>query len=106
MPAEHVDAERKPIERRRRSLGRDVAMQHNAIAPCNTSNNVEKVEYVGEGKHCTALRADKGLADAECLEAINVLLHAGFNSGDVLLYCGLEKKNCFVRTSTALNKGT
>ena len=61
MPAEHVDAERKPIERRRRSLGRDVAMQHNAIAPCNTSNKVEKVENVGEGKHCTALRADKAM---------------------------------------------
>ena len=44
MAAEHVDAEREPIERRRRNLGRDVAMQQNAIAPCNTSNNVEKVE--------------------------------------------------------------
>ena len=56
-------------------------MQHNAIAPCNTSNNVEKVEYVGEGKHCTALGpgADKGLADA------------ALNPADVLLYGGLEE---------------
>ena len=66
-------------------------MQHNAIAPCNTSNNVEKVEYVGEGKHCTALGADKGLADAECLEAINAFWRAALNPGDVLLYGGLEE---------------
>ena len=70
MPAEHVDAGRKPIEGRRRSLGRD-----------------------GEGKHCTAFGADEGLADAECLEAINALWRAAFNACNVLLYCGLEK-NC------------
>ena len=90
MTAQHVYAEGKPIERRRGSLGRDVAMEHNAIAPRNTSNNVEKVEYVGEGKHGTALGADKGLA-AECLEAINALWRAALNTGDVLLYSGLEE---------------
>ena len=42
LPAEHDYAQRKPIERLRRSLGRDVAMQPKAIAPCNTSNYVEK----------------------------------------------------------------
>ena len=62
-----------------------------AIAPCNTSNNVEKVEYVEEGKNRTALGADKSLADAERLEAIDALWRAALNSGDVLLYSGLEE---------------
>ena len=93
MPTKHVYAERKLIEHRRQSLRRDVAMQHKAIAPCNTSNNVEKAEGVGEGKHCAALGADKSLAGAECLEAVNALWHAAFNFCDVtvLLYSRLEK---------------
>ena len=42
MPAEHVYVEGMPIESRRRSLGRDVAMQHNAMAPCNTQTMLRR----------------------------------------------------------------
>ena len=37
------------------------------------------------------LGADKGLANAECLEAINALWRAALNSCNVLLYSGLEE---------------
>ena len=60
-------------------------MQHNAIAPCNTSNNVEKVEDFGEGKQSALLGADEGLSYAEWLEAVDALLRAAFSTGDVQL---------------------
>ena len=93
LPAEHDYAQRKPIERLRRSLGRDVAMQPKAIAPCNTSNNVEKNQRRSRAleKASIALGADKRLADAECLEAVNALWRAAFNFGNVLLYSWLEE---------------
>ena len=71
--ARRVDAERKPIECRRRSLGRDVAMQHNAITSCNTSSNVEKEENVGEGKYCTALGANVLMQSMHCGALLSTL---------------------------------
>ena len=90
---QHDYAQRKPIECLRRSLGRDVAMQPKAIAPCKTSNNVEKNQRRSRAleKASIALGADKSLADAECLEAVNALWRAAFNFGNVLLYSWLEE---------------
>ena len=40
------------------------------------------------------LEANEGLANAECLEAGNALWPSALNTGDVLLFSRLEKKNC------------
>ena len=45
-------------------------MQPNA-KPCTTLNNVAKVKDFGEGKLSAALRACEGLANAECLAAVD-----------------------------------
>ena len=47
-----------------------VTMQPNA-KPCTTLNNVVKVKDFGEGKLSAALRACEGLANAECLAAVD-----------------------------------
>ena len=47
-----------------------VTMQPNA-KPCTTLNNVAKVKDFGEGKLSAALRACEGLANAECLAAVD-----------------------------------
>ena len=65
--------------------GRHIAVEHRAIAPGDAPNHIQKVEHVGEGGHRTSSGTDKGVADAECREAINALWSTAFNTSDVLL---------------------
>ena len=61
-------------------------MECHAIAPTGESYHVQKVKDVGEDRHCTLLRAYKGLANSGFLEC-----SAAFNTSNVLLYSGLEE---------------
>ena len=87
MAAEHVDAKLKLVERRRRSLGSDVAVEHNAIVAGDASDYIEQVEDVGEGDHCISFEAHKGLANEKCLETVDALPKLWRTNGQALNVC-------------------